>query len=78
MHFYTSGSLPLDIWGKEGIVICTVWNNPPNTPIMLWGVPHNIWESLEEKGAEIALSFFAGEGTKFTMSLVQPSDWGVN
>lgn len=78
MHFYTSGNVPLEIWGKENICLCTIWNTPPNAPTTIWGVPQDVWDLLSDKGVEITPSMLAGEGAKFTLSRIEPSDWDVN
>lgn len=77
-HFYTNGNVPLEIWGQEGVFICTIWNGAPNTPIMLWGISQTLWDSLSDKGTEISLSVFAIEGSRFTLTNVQHSDWDLN
>lgn len=78
MHFYTTGSVPLEIWGKSGVSIVTVWNLPPNAPTFLWGITNELWISLTDKGVEIDPTIFAGESAKFTLTVMNPQDWGIN
>lgn len=77
MHFYTTGSVPLEIWGQPGVCIVTVWNTAPNAPTLIWGITHELWGSLIDKGTEVVPSMFAGLDARYTLTIMNPTDWNV-
>lgn len=78
LRYYTSGNLPLEVWGLDGVYVVTIWNPAPNAPIMLWAVDDNLWQQLTEKGIDIGLELLSADAVKMTISKLLQSDWRSN
>lgn len=78
VHYYASGNVPMDVFGKDGVYIVAVW--PPeysnNAPIVLWAVPDDIWHNLFDKGIEFELAGFDSNiAFRFVTIPIKPSNW---